>query len=47
MCRVLVGKPLGKRHWGRRRWDNNIRMYLQEVGFGGMEWIVLTQDRDR
>jgi len=44
-----VGKPEGKRPLGRprRRWDNNIKMDLQEVGCGGMDWIELDQDRDR
>jgi len=43
-----VGKPEGKRPLGRlrRRWENNIKMVLQEVGFGGMDWIELAQDRD-
>ena len=47
--RVLVGKPGGKRLLGRprRRWGNNIKIYLQEVGCGGMDWIDLAQDRDR
>jgi hypothetical protein len=47
--RVLVGKPEGKRPLGglRRRWVNNIKMDLQEVGCGFMEWIGLAQDRDR
>jgi len=47
--RVLVGKPEGKIPLGRprRRWENNIKMELQEVGCGGMEWIELAQDRDR
>jgi hypothetical protein len=47
--RVLVGKPYGKRPLGRprRRWEDNIRVYLQEVGCGGMDWIELAQDRDR
>jgi hypothetical protein len=47
--RVLVGKPEGKRPLGRprRRWENNIKMDLQEVGCGGMDWIELVQDRDR
>jgi hypothetical protein len=47
--RVLVGKPEGKRSLGRprRRWEDNIKMNLQEVGFGGMDWIELARDRDR
>ena len=47
--RVLVGKPEGRRPLGipRRRWVDNIRMDLQEVGFGYMDWIGLAQDRDR
>ena len=47
--RVLVGKPEGKRPLGRprRRWEDNIKMVLQEVGYGGMDWIELAQDRDR
>jgi len=47
--RVLVGKPEGKRPLGRprRRSVDNIRMDLQEVGCGYMEWIGLVQDRDR
>ena len=47
--RVLVGKSEGKRPLGRprRRWEDNIRMDLQEVGCGYMGWIGLTQDRDR
>ena len=47
--RVLVGKPEGKRPLGRprRRWVNNIRLHLQDVGCGYMDWIGLTQDRDR
>ena len=46
--RVLVGKPEGKRPLGRprRRWVDNIRMDLQEVGCGYMDWIGLPQDRD-
>ena len=47
--RVLVGKPEGRRPLGRprRRWVDNIRMDLQEVGRGYMDWIGLAQDRDR
>jgi len=47
--RVLVGKPLETRPLGRtrRRWEDNIKMDLQEVGCGGIEWIELAQDRDR
>ena len=47
--RVLVGKPEGKRPFVRpwRRWEDNIKMDVQEVGCGGMDWIDLAQDRDR
>jgi len=47
--RVLVGKPERKRPLGRprRRWVDNIGMDLQEVGCGYVDWIGLTQDRDR
>ena len=47
--RVLVGKPEGRRPLGRprRRWVDNIRMVLQEVGCGYMDWFGLAQDRDR
>ena len=47
--RVLVGKPEGKRPLGRprRRWENNIKMDLYEVGRGCVDWIELAQDRDR
>ena len=47
--RVLVGKPGEKRPMGRprRRWVDNIRMDLQEVGCGYMDWIGLAQDTDR
>ena len=46
---MLVGKPEGKRPLGRprRRWEDNIRMDLQEVGLGYEDWIGLAQDRDR
>jgi len=45
----LVGKPEGKRPLGRprRRWEDNIKMNFQEVGYGGMDWIELAQDNDR
>jgi len=44
-----VGKPGGKRPLGRprRRWEDNIKLDLQEMGCGGMNWIELAQDRDR
>ena len=47
--KVLVGKPEGRRSLGRprRRWEDNIKMDLQEVGCGGMDWIEVAQDRDR
>jgi hypothetical protein len=47
--RVLMGKPEGTRLLGRprRRWEDNIKMDLQEVGCGGMDWIELAEDRDR
>ena len=47
--RVLVGKPEGKRPFGRprHRWEDNIRMDLREVGCGGMDRMELAQDRDR
>ena len=46
---VLVGKPEGKRPLGRsgRRWESNIKMDLQQMGCGGVDWIELAQDRDR
>ena len=46
--RVLVGKPEGKRPLGRprRRWEDNIKMNLQEVGFRSVDWTELAQDRD-
>jgi len=49
LYRVLVGKSEGKRPLGRprRRWENNIKMYLQEVVCGCMDWIELAEDRDR
>jgi len=47
--RVLVGEPEGKRPLGRhrRRWEDNIKMGLQELGCGSMDWFELAQDRDR
>jgi hypothetical protein len=47
--KVLVVKPEGKRPLGRprRRWEDNIRMDVQEVVCGVMDWIGLAQDRDR
>ncbi len=47
--KVLVGKPEGKRplRRPRRRWEDNIKMELQEVGRGGGDWMELTEDRDR
>ena len=47
--RVLVGKPEGKRPLGRPRcrWEDNIKMDLEEVGCECMDWIELAQDRDR
>ena len=44
-----MGKPEGQRPLGRprRRWEDNIKMDLQKVGCGGMDWIDLAQDRDR
>ena len=46
--RVLVGKPEGKRPLGRPRCrlENNIKMDLQEVGWGSKDWIELAEDRD-
>jgi hypothetical protein len=46
--RFLVGKPEGKQPLGRprRRWEDNIKMYIQTVGWG-MDWIDLAQNRDR
>jgi hypothetical protein len=47
--RLLMGKPEGKRPLGRprRRWVDNIRMDLREVGWGDVDWIGLVQDRNR
>jgi hypothetical protein len=48
VCRILVGKPEGKRplETPRPRWVDNIKMDLRETGWGGMDWIDLTLDRD-
>ena len=47
--RVLVGKPEGKRPLRKpsHMWEDNIKIDLQEVGFGDMDWIDIIQDRDR
>jgi hypothetical protein len=47
--RILVGKSEVKRPLGRprHRWVDNIKMYLSDIGWGGMDWIDLAQDRDR
>jgi hypothetical protein len=47
--RILVGKPEGKRPLGgpRRRWEDNIKINLKEIGLGGMDWIDLAHDRDQ
>jgi hypothetical protein len=47
--RVLVGKREGKRSLGRprRRWEDNIKMDIQEVGGGRRDWMEMAQDRDR
>jgi hypothetical protein len=46
---LLVGKPQGKRPLGRprRRWADNIKIYLLEIGWGGVDCIGLAQDRDK
>jgi hypothetical protein len=49
LCKVLVGKPEGKRPLGRprRRWEDGIRMDLREIDVGSVDWIRLAQDMDR
>jgi hypothetical protein len=46
---ILVGRPEGRRPLGRprRRWEDNIKMDLREIGFGDVDWIHWPQDRDR
>jgi hypothetical protein len=46
---ILIGSPKGRRPLGRprRRWEDNIKMDLREIGFGDVDWIDLAQDRDR
>ena len=48
-CRILVGKPEGKRQLGRptRRWEHNIKMDLKEIRWKNADWINLVQDRDK
>jgi hypothetical protein len=48
-CRIVVGKPEGKRPVGRprRRWVDNIKMDRSEIGWDGVDWIYLAQDRDQ
>jgi hypothetical protein len=48
-CRLLVGKPEGKRPLGRprRRWVDSITIDLREIGWDGTDWIDLTQDSDQ
>jgi hypothetical protein len=47
--RILVGKPEGNRSLGRarRRWVDDIKMHLRDIGWGGMGWIILAQGRDQ
>ena len=46
--RIITGKPTGKRHLGRprRRWEDNIRMNLEEIGINAGNWVDSVQDRD-
>jgi hypothetical protein len=48
-CRILVGKLEGKRPLGRLkgRWDDNTKMNLRKIGWSGMDWMDLAQDRDQ
>jgi hypothetical protein len=45
---ILVGRPEGRRPLGRprRRWEDNMKMDLREIGFGDVDWIYLARDRD-
>jgi hypothetical protein len=47
--KVLVGNPEGKRSLGRprRRWEDNIKTNIREIGFGGIDWIHMAQDREQ
>jgi hypothetical protein len=47
-CRILVGKPGGKRQLGRHRhrWENSIKIDIRTIGWDGMDWIDLVQDKD-
>jgi hypothetical protein len=47
--RILVGKSEGKRPLGRhrRRWEDHIKTDLRNIGWGGVDWIILAQDRDQ
>jgi hypothetical protein len=47
--RILVGKPEGKRTLGtpRCRWEDNVKMDLKEIGWDGIDWVDLAQDRDQ
>jgi hypothetical protein len=49
LYKVLVGNPEGRRPLGRprRRWEDGVRMDLREIDLGGVDWIRLSQDRDR
>jgi hypothetical protein len=45
--KILVGKPKGKRPLGRRRWEDNIKMGIRKIMFGGVDWINIAQGRDQ
>jgi hypothetical protein len=49
VCRLMVGKPEGKRPLGRlrRRWIDNIKIDLLEIGWGDVDWIGFAEDRDK